>query len=170
MGVSLSERKRTRSGERCGHLLAEDRTHRIPGTFVRHLPWWKDLGDDHQTVEAEAAPATARTFDDKHPELPPPPREEIACLLERTCPLLHVQPHQLIGTSTAQPVVHARRRFACLATLHFRHPVKAVAQILSKSPHQVSRWLTTEIALCSDDPTEQSTIEDMACKLLKNNG
>jgi REP element-mobilizing transposase RayT len=39
------------------------------GGKVRELPWWERLKNDHKTVDAKDAPPTARTFDNRHPNL-----------------------------------------------------------------------------------------------------
>jgi len=48
----------------------------VPGTH-----FW--VTDDYQIVENQDAPAEARTFDDKHPELAPARKENTEVLLAR---------------------------------------------------------------------------------------
>jgi len=133
---------------------------------LRKLPWWEQVHDDHQTVEAEKAPPEARTFDDKHPELPPPLRQDLGNLLTRACRLFGKLPSELTGTSRSRSISVARRRFAFIAISHFGHCGNAVARELAKSPCQVSRWLAAQTEAVTLDHAETTFIEDTVCKLL----
>jgi hypothetical protein len=55
---------------------------------VRELPWWEQVKNDYETVDAIDAPPTARTFDNRHPDLPTAPKEDLGFLLVRACHLL----------------------------------------------------------------------------------
>ncbi len=133
---------------------------------LRELPWWKQVKNDHETVDAIHAPPAARTFDNKHPDLPTAPKEDLVSLLVRACHLLGQTPAVLAGASRQGLITLARRRFAFIATCHFQHRSKAVAKILSKSPCQVSRWLAAEMAACSRDSAEAAFIDYVTCQLL----
>jgi len=148
---------------RCVRGVAEAKWAR--GT-LRQLPWWKQVTDDHQTVEEKNAPPEARTFDDAHPELPPPPEESPDQLLVRACRVLGQSPAEIAGASRRQSISVARRRFVFIAICHFQQRGTVVARALEKSPCQVSRWLAAEIETCSCDPAEASFIEAAAIKLL----
>lgn len=133
---------------------------------LRQLPWWEQVHDDHQTVEAEQAPPEARTFDDKHPELPPPLKPDLANLLTRACCLFGKLPSELIGTSRARSTSLARRRFVFIAISHFGHRGTAVARALAKSPCQVSRWLAVQTETIARDHAESTLIANTVGKLL----
>ena len=132
---------------------------------LRQLPWWRQVKDDHQTVEAEHAPPEARTFDDKHPGLPPPPTEDPEHLLTKTCRFLGKQPFELTGTSRHRSISLARRRFVFIAITHFRHRGTAVARALAKSACQVSRLLAAQTEACAIDPAEATFIEKTVTRL-----
>jgi hypothetical protein len=117
-------------------------------------------------VENENAPASARTFDDKHPELAPAPNESAERLLERACHLLGRHPAELTGPSRSRSISMARRRFTLIAVAHFGHRGTVVARTLRKSPCQVSRWLSVETETCSKDQVEAHLIEEAVVALL----
>ena len=133
---------------------------------VHELPWWEQVKNDHETVDATDAPPTARTFETRHPDLSTAPKEDLGSLLVRACHLLGRTPTELAGSSRQSLIALARRRFAFIATCHFQHRSKAVAKILSKSPCQVSRWLADEMVACSRDPAEASFIDHVTYRLL----
>jgi REP element-mobilizing transposase RayT len=133
---------------------------------LRQLPWWKQVRDDYQTVEEQSAPPEARTFDDAHPELPPPPEENPEHLVERVCRVLGESPADITGTSRRRSTSVARRRVVFIAVCYFRQRGTAVARVMKKSPCQVSRWLAAETAACSYDPAEAAYIEDVVVELL----
>jgi len=135
---------------------------------LRHLPWWKQVKDDYQIVENQDAPAEARTFDDKHPELAPARKENTEVLLARACKLLGLSPDDLTGASRSRSTSLARRRFTFIAVTHFRYRGTDVARALNKSPSQVSRWLTSETAACGHNPTEAALVEEAVVNLLKD--
>lgn len=136
------------------------------GGSLRQLPWWRKVTDDYQTIQDEDAPPEARTFDDAHPELPPPPEENLDQLQKRACRFLGKSPAEIAGMSRQTSVSVARRRFVFIAISHFHHRGTDVARALGKSPCQVSRWLTAEIEACSRDPTEATFIDEMVVKLM----
>jgi hypothetical protein len=133
---------------------------------LRQLPWWKQVKDDYQTVEAEQAPPEARTFDDKHPDLPPPPREDLEHLLTRACCFLGKLPSELTGAGRSRSTSLARRRFVFIAVSHFGHRGTSVARALAKSPSQVSRWLAAQTEALALDQAETTFIDDTVSKLL----
>jgi putative transposase len=136
-------------------------------TSVRGLPWWQPVKDDHQTVTESEAPFEARTFDDRHPELPPPNHEPIEILLERAASLLGLPAAEIRGRGKRAVTVEARRRFALIAVRFFDHSLKSIAQALGKSPPQVSRWLARETEAYASDREEAARVDAITATLLR---
>ena len=118
---------------------------------IRSLPWWKDVADDEQTVEAPDAPAEAVWFDDTPVSLEEErilPLETLAHWFEDAIPDAE---WRLQSRSQRPRDARLRRLFAVLAVLEMGYRNTEVSAVLRRSPSSVSRWLSEGLTLRSED-------------------
>jgi REP element-mobilizing transposase RayT len=126
---------------------------------LRELPWWTDASDAEEIVGPETR-RHVETYDQRQLVEDRFPLD-LSVIVDAICDLTGVRLADLRSRKRRSEIAEARWNLTAIAVGRYDHKVCDVAEVLSKNPGSVSRWLTEAGRRQASDPGYRTHLDHL---------
>jgi REP element-mobilizing transposase RayT len=133
------------------------------GQELRELPWWREAKDEEEIVPPSAH-LPVETHDQRRLVEDRPPLD-LSQIVRAFCEITGVDPIELRSRRKHGAIARARLDLTAIAIGRFDHRVCDLANLLSKNPGSVSRWLTIVDRRLASEPSYRPELDQLEKRL-----